>query len=92
MNRAWYTPILNDGSKAPPAHALVYGAIVGVATLVDCCRLDELKEPWHSSPFAEGPWCWALANVRAFAHPVPMKGAMGLWNAPENLVEERNKP
>jgi hypothetical protein len=85
MNRTWYTPILNDGSNVPPANALVYGALIGMATLVDCCRPDKLKEPWHSSPFAEGPICWALAEIRPFAHPLPMKGAQGLWNVPGDL-------
>jgi hypothetical protein len=31
-----------------------------------------------TSPWAEGPWCWVLAEPRAFAKPVPWKGQQNL--------------
>ncbi len=44
------------------------------------------------SPWAFGPWCWVLADVRKLQEPVPCKGALGFWRVPEDvaaLVRER---
>lgn len=44
------------------------------------------KWPWLAShEHTEGPYCFVLAGVRALASPVPCKGAMGLWDVPEDL-------
>jgi len=29
-------------------------------------------------------WAWPLTNIQHFEPPIPMRGAQGLWNAPES--------
>ena len=33
----------------------------------------------------EGPVCWVVTGVRVLPEPIPMKGAQGLFNAPEDV-------
>lgn len=76
------------------ARGLPVGAVVAVCDLVTCVNRRELMERNRSAiiteagmpigrlldhEYAEGPWCWILANVRPIACPVPMRGAQGLW-------------
>lgn len=72
------------GVPLPPASALAFGALVGVAELVACVPPDQrTADPLIArallTPFAGGPVCWVLADARAFAPPVPCKGGQGLW-------------
>jgi len=48
------------------------GNIVGIGMLVDC--VDKSSSPWY-----EGEWGWLIQGVIPI-QPVPMKGALGLWN------------
>jgi hypothetical protein len=64
------------------------GAILAVADLVDVLELGD--DALHDTPWAEGPVCWCLENVRALAKPLPCRGAQGLWTVPtelESLIE-----
>lgn len=63
-----------------PASATDEG-LIGVATISGYCESeaevfahDPTQVDWWSGPVA-----WQLANVRAFAEPIPCKGAQGLW-------------
>lgn len=67
----------------------VFGAIVGIVEVTECFgllarmgvtmyRQAVLAKP-HDLRWAEGPWCWRLADPRPLAEPVPCKGKLGLW-------------
>lgn len=58
---------------------LVFGAIVAVARMVDCRRLEQLSPELKSHKHANGPWCWVFDKVLRLPTPVPCKGAQGLW-------------
>lgn len=64
---------------------LTFGALLGVCDLVDCVE-------WARSPdlqcdrWADGPWCWRLANFRPLPEPVPYRGALGLFEVPDSLI------
>ena len=60
------------GVEAAQKHA---GAIVAVARVVGFAQ--ESSDRWFV-----GPYGWLLDDVRVLARPVPMKGAMGLWEVP----------
>lgn len=49
--------------------------ILGTVHLTDCVPLSQVA----GQPFAEGPWCWLLDDVRALAEPIPSHGSQGLW-------------
>jgi ASCH domain len=62
----------------PPYEALTYGAIIGVADLVEVVPLEQVK----NQPFATGPICWIFANARPLSTPFACRGALSLWNPP----------
>lgn len=92
----WLVPTLNDGTRVPVG-ALYFGAAVGVAHLAACVNLsayrrgaitslpDAVREALDT-PFAEGPYCWVLADVRALPEPIPLAGLMGLWDVPPDVL------
>jgi hypothetical protein len=74
-----------EGDRMPglPAYdQLVYGAIIGVVDVVDCVTVDKVA----GEPFAEGPWCWLLANARSLPTPFPCRGFLGFWTPPVRFV------
>lgn len=75
--------------------------VVGVARVVRVVRAawdprHESKprfsiEPEDLGPWAFGPWCWVLDDVRALPEPIPCSGRQMLWTLPPD-VEERLRP
>jgi hypothetical protein len=58
--------------------------IVGVARVVGAEEVGGMfGQP--SDPWAFGPWCWDLADVRALAVPIPCRGAQMLWTLPPDV-------
>lgn len=76
---------------------MVFGAIIACARLVDCVHITAIQNgdyaseyPWLADHrYASGPWCWILSNVEPLSEPIPMRGALGLWNA-EAVVDATN--
>jgi len=64
------------------------GVILGVVDLVDCVPLADVA----GQPFAEGPICWKLSNPRRFPRPIPLRGKMGVFDVPDDLVPARFRP
>ena len=64
------------------------GAIVAVAWLADCLDVDD--PALGVDPWAEGPVCWVLREVRPLATPVACKGRLGLWDVPPDVAREVN--
>ncbi|GLZ14185.1 hypothetical protein Acsp04_44200 [Actinomadura sp. NBRC 104425] len=69
------------------------GAVLAVAEIVGCHRHRDSTHPCHAdgapicSPWAaRGYWHWQLANVRPLQHPVPARGAAGLWPLPPDVT------
>jgi hypothetical protein len=58
-----------------PYESLTYGAIIGLADLVDI--VSESDSPWFV-----GPSGLVLVNPRPLPTPVPCKGQLGLWPVP----------
>ena len=64
------------------------GCAIGIVDLTDAhtdfdcyrvCSQWAMEDNWHLT----------LANPRPFARPVPHKGALGLWNFPDDLIPEQ---
>lgn len=68
----------------PPRRDLVYGSILGQATIYDCIRPNENRgNPWHFS----GQYGYLLRDVRTVT-PVPCKGHQRWWNVPESVLSK----
>src|SRR5579871_1604867 len=76
-----------DGSRVPSASSLVFGAILGKCTLIDCVKYEKVKGDVWSEP----GWCWVLKDAEEFEKPIPYKGEMGLFDVPESVLCEVKK-
>lgn len=78
------------GCELPPWEELATGAILGVVDLVDCVPLEQAG----GSIWAQGEWCWMLANSRPFARPIPFKGLQRIFNVAEtdDLLQQAKQP
>lgn len=83
-SRKWLGSENGRLSGLPLYDDLVYGAIIGVVMLDDCVRVKAAP----STPFTEGPWCWLLGEVQAFAEPIPYRGQQNLFDVPDDLLRE----
>ena len=70
--------------------AMSFGAIIAVAKLVDCVKLDDMgvaprwaseKYPWmHGHEHTEGPFCFVLDAVTRLDKPIFVSGQRKLWD------------
>lgn len=68
---------LDDGEEQEHP-GMAFGAVVAIADLVDCRRVEDLPPELANHEHANGPWCFVLENVRRI-DPVPARGAQGFW-------------
>lgn len=76
-----------DAISNRPVAALPFGAVIAIASLVDCVPMDDIEAgkyddrfPWlRTHEHAIGPWCWIVERVTAVG-PVPWKGRQGLFD------------
>lgn len=69
--------ILAVPAPRPPA---VCGALVGIATIVDCVQAHSV--PAHMRDWVTGPWCLVLDDVVSLTTPRPLRGSLGLFPVP----------
>ncbi len=62
-----------------------YGALIGVADLVDVIPLSEKLE---ANPWAFGPRCWIFRNARAFQRPISLKGKLNLYVLADDVAQK----
>lgn len=73
------------------------GAIIGMVDLVDCHPAEPgcCDSPWAETQYVEHGGRTrrqithlVLADPVEFAHPVPCRGALGLWTVPDDVEHE----
>lgn len=92
-SRQWLSTVEVDGVlhcryMNRPVAELPFGMVLGVATLVDCLPLAEIRTGKHDAKYpwirehehTSGPWCWVFAENPQPIVPVPYKGAQGLFD------------
>lgn len=83
-----------DGSEALPL-----GKIVAVAKLVNVRRIDvalraqvlsQTRTPSEIEfgDYTSGRYAWFLEDVKSLGKPIECKGALGLWDVPDDLCAE----
>lgn len=92
-----------DAHGTETSTVLDFGAALGIVDLVDvhesgshacsgeerCPEHDNCVRSTYCSPWAQGDATHlVLANPRPFAKPIGYKGALGLWNFPDELLPE----
>jgi len=64
--------------RVAPPEKLPYGAIIGLADIVDC--VTESDSPWFV-----GEHGFVLKNRKRILEPITYRGALGLWNVPPGI-------
>ncbi len=79
--------------------SLPLGAILGIVTLVDCQPTYDvlgsdtvfISQPEHDfGDWSEGRYAWKLDGPLWFIDPVPVKGALSLWEIPPTEINQVN--
>lgn len=81
------------------ARNLPLGAIVAVATLANCRRIDmalraqvvaQTITPWEINfgNYESGRYAWFLEDVTRMSVPIDCKGALSLWEVPPEIVAQ----
>lgn len=68
----------------PAFETLPFGQIVCVVNVVDCVPLEKVQ----GQPFAEGPWCWILEDVRVISPGITWRGSQGLFSVPDEVIQK----
>jgi hypothetical protein len=66
------------GAAIPGLDELEHGKIIGLANLANC--ISESTSPWFFGDFG-----FVLAAPTLLHEPIPAKGALGLWDVPEEI-------
>lgn len=67
------------GRRVDPG-LFIKGAIVATGVLADIVPVQKTKSRW-----AVGPLCWVLRDVQPLAEPIPVSGALQLWDPRKRL-------
>lgn len=71
---------------------LAFGALVGVAWIIDCISLDDARKPdcrhkWvKKHAHTMGPFCLLLDGCRPLVQPLITRGFQKFWNVPGELL------
>lgn len=76
------------------------GAIIGLAKIAEVGRTEFVQFAVSAierlyGDYSEGRYGWRLTDVIALPEPIPCKGALGLWNVPqdiETLIRKTTSP
>lgn len=68
-----------------PRESRIHSAIVAVARLAGCVH-DARELPEGVRFWWSGPHGWRLADVLPLEHPVPCRGAQGVWVMPPEVL------
>lgn len=91
---------LNGNDYGLDTESLAFGALIGLAKLADCVRVDlsrtggdRIKQsdlarwPWLATHrHVEGPYCFVLTECRRFAEPYPFRGSQGFFHVPDEVI------
>lgn len=87
-SRDWMRQGLADLARlgVDPPGEFVFGALVGLVELIDCASRERLPQSLRRHPTAEGKFCWVLERPRRLLEPIPMRGALGLFDVPSRVL------
>lgn len=73
---------------ASVAAGLRFGELAGIVNVVDCIRWTEAQRRYpHKLHWIGEEWCICLELVCRFPRGVPYRGAQGLYNVPDRIID-----
>lgn len=88
---------IKDEIKHLVPSELTYGYILCKANLKDCIYMDEqyiasVKDDNYNNylcgHYEVGRYAWVLDNIEVLAHPIFVKGQLGIWNYNREKLDE----
>lgn len=73
------------GYQVPDFATLDYSAICGIARVVDIVSKSRSKWFWRPDDGSVN-FGWVLADIQSLKSPIPCKGALGLWEVPQQVL------
>lgn len=74
-----FTSYWGGGPAVPAEKELTFGAIVGVAHVVDWLGWKQLPEHLQASGWVQGPQCLVMRERMKLRRPIPMRGQQGMY-------------
>lgn len=64
---------------------LPLGVVLCVAEVVDCVRVEQIRDHLSRQErafgnYADGRYAWRFTNIRVLATPIPARGSQGIWD------------
>jgi len=90
-SRAW-TEMDDEELAHTYGRKLEFGAIVAVANVIDCVRVEEIESKYPSlisdahAHHVNGPWCFVLEGAQRIEPAIPYRGAQGFFHVPESVL------
>lgn len=87
--------LLAQGAVPPEVRDLPFptGALLAYVQLVNCGLAMAMLRHYGGSPteealgdYAPGRYGWVMERPQPFPHPLPCKGALGLWQVPGDIT------
>lgn len=88
-------------AEAAKSRPLEVSSLVGFAYLLQCLDKSELREgaklplrTLHAievCPFMSGPVLWIMTDAFPLREPIPMKGQLGIYSVPANVLKKLPK-
>ena len=82
LNNDQWSNLLALLPDRPQRAELARGVILGRVTLGACSRFLHVTSPWHEA----GSIGWLFTAPAHFACPIPTRGRLGLWDAPDDIT------
>jgi hypothetical protein len=73
-----------------PFHRLPRGVLLGKGVMTDCLRVEDHRRKYGANPWAFGTYCHVIREAKALKEPVKWKGALYLFEVPEELFLPAN--
>jgi activating signal cointegrator 1 len=78
----------------PPIKELPLGSLIGCITIMGFRRTEDLEPQideieQNYGDYSPGRWGWMLCDPILLGKPIPCRGALGLWEVPKGLIDER---
>lgn len=81
-----------EGMSYANASYFEFGSIIAYADIVGCYPVEDIKNLTNEERlfgnWEAGRYAWEIAHVVRLPSPIPCKGQLGLWNVPQNILDE----
>lgn len=91
-DREGYIWILENVNVDLPMRSHIdFGCLLGIVELVNVRSFQRSLDKKRLGPWAFGPYCWLIEDSRLFENPILWCGQLGVFDVPDEIVQEALK-